>query len=539
MPSSTNTTVYGARSNGGEHGVVYTHREVVELMLDTAGFSSRSNLSKVRVLDPAAGDGVFVFAALERMWQSSNHFGWSFESALSTNIKAFEIDPLVAHKLIDKIAEFLKQYEVRDPQRVAQQIVIIDDFLTSTVGMLETFDLIIGNPPYIRHEQIPELKKSAYRRLYDTFSHRSDIYIGFFEKGLKLLSAEGKLCYICSNRWMKAKYGERLRQLISKDYGLEAIIDIEDDNAFEEKVSAYASVVLITASPTSNYRHMAIEDERNHKLSLTEIETPLTPTTSVWFGHPSWEQDTELRSIEEQGFKIGIGVATGADKIYVGKDLPIEPDVLLPIALSKDIRAGELHWSGNYLFNPYKVGSTDLIELSNYPKATAYLEQHKEVITRRHTAKASPQKWFKTIDRVYPELVSVPKLLIPDMKKNCMFPIDEGNYYPHHNLYYITGGNTEALKIVGALLATEFVRKQIEAASVLMRGGYARWQSQNIRKVHIPVLENISTKHKKLLLRAYETKDETLANTVLTQILRVQEPVVGKAPTGKLAPRLA
>jgi adenine-specific DNA-methyltransferase len=538
MLNSSNTTVYGTRSNGNEHGVVYTNREVVDLMLDSAGLVGQNDLRAIKILDPAAGDGVFVLTALERLQQSSKHFNWQLESALG-NVKAVEIDPVVARELIVTITKFLEVHGVADAERYAQQMVIIDDFLTSTVGMFETFDLIIGNPPYIRHEQIPEQKKTAYRHLFYTFAHRSDIYIGFFEKGLKLLSPNGKLCFICSNRWMKAKYGERLRSLISKDYGLEAIIDIEDDNAFEEKVSAYAAVVLINSSPTNSYRHMAVEDERDHKLNLTEIETPATPTTSVWFGHPSWGQDTQLLPIEEQGFKIGIGVATGADKVYVGKDLPIEHDLVLPIALSRDISGGEFHWSGNYLFNPYKAGSSELVDLNNYPRAKSYLDHNKEAVTNRHTAKANPQKWYKTIDRVYAELVGTPKLLIPDMKKSNMFPIDEGKYYPHHNLYYITGGNVESLKVIGALLSTEFVRKQIEAASVLMRGGYARWQSQNIRRVHIPNIDKIPAKQKKELIHAYDTKDIQLADIVLNKLLKEREVIEENLLTGKLAPRYA
>lgn len=116
------------------------------------------------------------------------------------------------------------------------------------------------------------------------------------------------------------------------------------------------------------------------------------------------------------GFKIGIGVATGADKVFIGRNLiyHIEEELLLPILTSKDVKNNDLHWSGNYLFNPFD-DEGKVIELSKYPKARAYLELHREQLQGRHVSKKNPSNWYRTIDRVYKELLSKPKILLPDI----------------------------------------------------------------------------------------------------------------------------
>lgn len=529
---------YGLRTNGKEHGVVYTNPAVVRVMLNTVGYTADKNLRGVTVLDPAAGDGVFIFEVLERLLESSRREHFSFESALN-NIVAFEIDSYVADKLKERLIEYLTRKGVASSDTYASRIIRTGDFLTSTEQGQE-YDLIVGNPPYIRHEQIPEEKRKTYRELYSTFKYRSDIYIAFFEKSLSLLSTNGMLCFICSNRWTKAKYGEALRSLIADRYGIKAIIDIEDQDAFAEKVDAYASIFVISAQKTSSYDRMSIEPGNNALVAPTMITNVSSPRGDAWFTHASWEEgQDDLALIEEQGFKIGIGVATGADKIYIGHNLPIEEELLVPIALARDISSGALRWSGSKLFNPYHPNGQGFINLEEYPLARAYLQKHYDALSQRHTAKQNPSKWYKTIDRVYPALTSTPKLLIPDMKRDRLFALDMGDYYPHHNLYYIVGPDVESLKIMGALLSTEFVNEQVRAASVAMRGGYARWQSQSLRKIRLPIIEALPSVVKAKLCRAFDTRNSSLAQQTLAEIIgssRAKPPGEESSPLASLFP---
>jgi hypothetical protein len=114
-----------------------------------------------------------------------------------------------------------------------------------------------------------------------------------------------------------------------------------------------------------------------------------------------------------------------------------------------------------------------------------YLESHEGIVRRRNVASRNPNGWYRTIDRIYPELTSTRKLLIPDIKGEPNIVLEHGLYYPHHNLYYITSARwpLEALQIV---LNSTIARIFVEVYSIRMRGGYLRFQAQYLRRIRLP-----------------------------------------------------
>ena len=90
------------------------------------------------------------------------------------------------------------------------------------------------------------------------------------------------------------------------------------------------------------------------------------------------------------------------------------------------------------------------------------------------------------------------------------------DYYPHHNLYYITGNSLEKLKVLAAILLTEFVRNQLLEISVKMNGGYPRWQSQNLRKLRIPIINSFPAHIVKEIILAYKTKNIENINRIIS-----------------------
>lgn len=514
---------YALRTNGFEHGTVYTSPLLVNFMLDSAGYVSSTDLSRTRILEPAAGDGAFLIEILDRLHKSAELFHFDFIASLQ-NIKAYELDSEVASNLRQTVKALCNELDYQVDDALLATMVVSQDFLVPEfLAPEQEYDIIVGNPPYIRHEQIPEKKRLSYRKLYSTFRHRSDIYIAFYEKALAQLSDKGTLCFICSNRWMKTKYGEGLRKLIVKKYSIDAIIDIEDRAAFDQDVDAYASVTLISnrTKPHDYFYYELIEDldSLNHanltdKSSLNIVKKP---SNADWhIGEiRSFELPEDYTSIEQQGYKIGIGVASGADKIFISKSLPIEEELKLPIITAREIKNGDIDWIGQYILNPYDKDGK-LVSLDAYPLAKKYLNENATKLKNRHTAKKSNESsWYKTIDRIYPELTLKPKLLIPDMKKDGLFPIDKGSLYPHHNVYYVTHQSVDALKILGAFLISDFCKEQINLVSVKMRGGFARWQSQNLRKILLPSIESLNKEVKSNLIKAYDAKDIGLINTLI------------------------
>ena len=244
-------------------------------------------------------------------------------------------------------------------------------------------------------------------------------------------------------------------------------------------------------------------------------------------------QTSAFSLIEEQGFKIGIGVATGADSIFISNDIKgqVEDELLIPSINARDLQGDALQWGGRYLLNPYDANGR-LIPLDAYPKAKRYFESHRERLSGRHKASKNPAAWYGTIDKISPSLQSQPKILLPDISGNTYVFVDEGEYYPQHNIYYITGGTKQQLQLLAALLMSDFVRTQLNNVTNKMNGGYARWQSQYLRKLHIPNVSAICNSLASTLLDCYQQKNIAGINYYTQEIIEQENarPVKRKFP---------
>lgn len=505
--------IYGLRRNGEAHGDVFTSMIVVRHMLDMVGYAGSCDLSSIRILEPSCGDGSFLLEILHRLKSSSKLFGFDFAEVARHNVLACEIDH-------DKVVSLRRRLtEAGIGQDVADNVVRECDFLAEE---LPHFDLVVGNPPYVRYEQLSAQTIEKLRRGFPTFHYRSDLYVPFYEKSLKLLDDGGKHCFICSNRWLKNEYGRKLRQMVASGYNLDTVIDMEAVNPFASNVMAYTDIVLIRK------QRMGLTFDFAKLSSLGELDNinairsqRKSPTTDDWTACFVESEDySSFPTISQQGFKIGIGVATGADRIFISTSLNemVEQQLLIPIISSRDLRGNKMEWKGTFLLNPYNSDGT-LVDLERYPRAKAYLELHANKLKSRHIALKKPTRWYGTIDRINPHLMKQPKILLPDMTANKQIFVDEGKYYPSHNLYYITGGDVKSLKILSAMLMSSFVAVQLQQITSCMNGGYVRWQSQYIHKLRLPEVSAINNEQREKLLEAYAKSDTKGVDAVMEDIV--------------------
>ena len=508
--------IYGTRSNGNSHGLVITKPVVVDVMLDRVGYTYVKDLRNIKVIEPAAGDGAFAISIIDRLHKSSKNHNFSFHKALA-NLVFFEIDEDMANLLKERIESKLNAYNQILPEGLIRK----EDFLLSNEIKC---DLVIGNPPYVRHENIPNEQKKLYRETFSTFTHRSDLYIAFYEKSLSSLKECGTLSFICSNRWLKNQYGKNLRELIHLSFSLKEIIDLEGINPFEENVIAYPAITTIrkvsSNAKGTYYKIREISQLVDFDLNEVKQRTLNVSNSSNWFPYvvSGAKHEKFLDSIESQGFKIGIGVATGSDKVFIRKDFDslVEEELLLPILLSKDLRNNKFRWSGNHILNPFDANGT-LIDLDKFPKAKEYLNSNRQLLEKRHVAKKNPKLWYKTIDRIKPNLTIKDKIVLPDISGNKFLHIDRGEFYPHHNLYYITGNNYRSLVLLSTILMSNFVRNQLLDLGTKMNGGYPRWQSQNLKKLKIPLISSIPSKTSNDLINAYHSLDYARINALINE----------------------
>ena len=217
--------------------------------------------------------------------------------------------------------------------------------------------------------------------------------------------------------------------------------------------------------------------------------------------------EAEFPLIEQAGCKVGIGVATGADSVFIGnfEDLDVEEDRKLAMARTKDIKDGTVRWQGFGVINPFDFAG-NLVNLDHYPKLATYLGNHEEVLRRRHVGKSNPAAWYRTIDRIYPDLAARPKLLIPDINGTCQIVYEDGHLYPHHNLYFIVSDEWDLQALRGVLMSG-IARLFVSTYSTKMRGGYLRFQAQYMRRIRLPHWKDIPLALRTALASASESED--------------------------------
>jgi hypothetical protein len=140
-----------------------------------------------------------------------------------------------------------------------------------------------------------------------------------------------------------------------------------------------------------------------------------------------------------------------------------------------------------------------------------YLEARKDQIAGRHCAQKIPANWYRTIDRITPSVASKPKLLIPDIKGEAHIVYEDGKLYPHHNLYYVTS-DTWDLKALQAVLLSRITRLFIATYSTKMRGGFLRFQAQYLRRLRLPLWDQVPQDVRAALIAAAERQDVVRCN---------------------------
>ena len=491
-------------------GAIFTRSEVVDFILDLAGYTEDQPLHKKRILEPSFGGGDFLLPIVGRLlsaWRAEKVIASALDD-LGDAIRAVELHCDTFYSTHSAVVALLKQEGVatRKAMALADRWLSQGDFLLAPLE--GQFDFVVGNPPYVRQELIPAALLTQYRSRYRTMYDRADIYIPFIERSLSVLTKGGSLGFICADRWMKNRYGGPLRSLVAEQFHLKIYVDMVDTPAFHSDVIAYPAITVISREtsgatriahrPTIDRTTLTTLADALRARALPKKDGLVREMARVPNGSEPWllestDQMVLIRRLEQQfpnleevGCKVGIGVATGADKAYIGDfdALDVEPDRKLPLVTTKDIMTGEVQWRGGGIINPFAEGG-GLVDLHDYPRLQRYLDARRDVIMGRYCAQKAPANWYRTIDRINPALALRPKLLIPDIKGEAHIVFEGGELYPHHNLYYVTSDDWD-LRALQAVMLSAVTRLFVATYSTKMRGGFLRFQAQYLRRICIP-----------------------------------------------------
>lgn len=537
--------VHGLSGAGGlERGAVYTRPDIVSGILDLVGYLPSRPLHRQRILEPSFGVGDFLIPIVERLLAAFTASGGRLGNAMELGrcIRAVEVHSDTVERTRARVFDLMIRRGVPPAQAevLLDQWLVQDDFLLATMDA--RFDYVVGNPPYVRQERIQPALLAEYRRRYRTIYDRADLYVPFFERGLSLLAEGGHLGFICANRWLKNRYGGPLREFASRSYRLRYFMNLEGMAAFHSDVIAYPAITVFERGGVGPTRVAVcdglVSDFMGRAVSALQSPVLESEGSVHEFSHgpandEPWllDQPRQLAvlrkleaafpELESAGCKVGIGVATGADKVFIGRyaDLPVEDCRKLPLAMAGDIQSGRVMWQGMGVINPFEEDGS-LADLERYPLFARHLMEHRSRLASRHCARRSGKSWYRTIDRITPSLQRRPKLLIPDIKGKPTVAVDQGGFYPHHNLYHVVS-ETWDLSALATVLRSSFATLFVASYCVRMNGGFLRFQAQYLRKIRLPPWGDLSVGQKTALISASQSEDPNEIDEAVAPIYRV------------------
>ncbi len=315
------------------------------------------------------------------------------------------------------------------------------------------FDIVIGNPPYIRvqmlmHDYI-DLLKSIYTFAYK----RLDISLLFFEKGLSLLKQKGHLCYISSNQFMFTEYGEKARIGISSK-NLKRLLDFADSQVFENALT-YTGIFLIQ-NDTSNITFYS---------KISTIEDLFSPIYNKIdfsnYGNSFWKVGSSnnmdiVRKIENNSHLIGefiethYGIISGKDELFmfdIDEEIPIENELIKPIITPESIEKWKVTHPKYKILYTYLKGrhKTEIHELGilkkNFPLAYKYIKVNEEDLkSRKDSRKLFGEKkdWYGLVRFSDIKIFEKEKIITPTVVRQNKFAYD-------NNSYAFAGGKTTVI----------------------------------------------------------------------------------------------
>lgn len=473
----------------GELCQFFTRADIARLCLQRIDLPR--NLLSIRLLEPAAGQGAFILPLIPRLIRHHLKLRKPPE-ALADNIRAFEIDPVVAASLRQRCASAL--HEAGVDKDTARKIVCAwvknEDFLDAEVS--ERFSHIVGNPPYIRWDAVPSPLRDAYRKRFDTFKQRADLYIPFIEKSLELLAPQGQLGFLCPGTWTRNVYGGSIREALTSRGHIKSISDFSNIDSFETPADAYPHFFVFQNGRTGS-TYIASMNRRGKGARISASTTrQFAPSSSPLVLNMGDDVAATVRrarnkfpTLEQTGCLIRVGSATGSNETFLvdGSTDFVEKSRLLPFVNARSIKNGVVQWSGTKIINVFdRFGKP--VTLAKYPRLRRYLNRHKDALKARAKSKKA-KIWWRSIDALQPEWYQAPKLLVVDISAVPVIGIDRMGCCAGGGVYQIRSKEwplQDLLVFLSAGVLGLFVAGMASGA----KNSFHRFQKEHIAKVPLP-----------------------------------------------------
>ncbi|EHG8707118.1 class I SAM-dependent DNA methyltransferase [Campylobacter coli] len=401
-------------------------------------------------------------------------------------------------------------------------------------GNFKGFDLIIGNPPYIRQEELKELKPHLAKN-YKVYKGTSDIYTYFYELGFNVLKDNGVLSYITSNKYTRAGYGEALREFLLKNVKVLEYTDLNGIKVFDS-ATVDTSILCFEKSKSKDnkFKYLALSNEilktcaydiGLYKDFAEFSQNSLSKESFTFSDENTSALKAKIERIgtplkEWQGLNIYRGILTGYNEAFIittekrneilanckdEAEKERTAKLIRKMLRGRDIKRYSYEWAGLWVIGTFPSLK---INIEQYPALKQYLSQflpHIEQSGEKGCRKKTSNKWFETQDNIaYYEEFEKEKIVWAEMTKEACFVYDNSNFFTNQTCYFFTHCD---YKYLLAILNSRLIVYYMQYISSHLGQGAFRWIRQYIEKLPIP---KINSKNEKLADELINLVDEIL-----------------------------
>jgi len=357
---------------------------------------------------------------------------------------------------------------------------LIEDELTTSVSIDSGFDIVIGNPPYIQIQKFPAKQKDIWlRQKFATYAAMADIYCLFYERGSELLKDDGHLCFITSNKWMRAGYGEQLRNFLASKVNTTAVLDFGMAQNFGA-ATTYTCVTSLTKQPSAHRTLSCYASDTAAAMSepadyFARNAVPLTALNGgPWVVLPK-ERYAIKAHVEAQGvllenweIQINYGIKTGFnDAFYLTKEQrdtfvaedPRCAEFLVPLLRGRYVDRYATNWDGAWMINSHNGIKQKGIPPVNLKADCPLLWQHLATYQRELSKRQDKgDDWSNLRNCAYVEEFTKPKIIYPNMTKYLPFYFDRDHKFFGNQKCFIITSEVESLPSLIAILNSSVFR---------------------------------------------------------------------------------
>ena len=469
---------------------------IIKYMLDIIGYDQNVSIHS-SIVDPACGTGTFIKQILDRFIDGLYKKGITNtikEKLLAQKlIRAYDTKPLnVFVTKIVMISALIKKNLISEMHDVLEMIDKLPVYCQDFLGVEEKADYVVGNPPYIRLQNMSLEYRDFVKNNYASATGRFDIFTCFMEKSDKLLNANGKMCLITSNKYLTANYGVGIREFLSKTGHVRKLVDLYDTKFFGAAV--LPAIIMCENSELKNYDvdyvgiktteqepqyhcldakelFQYIENEMDcskscvlygseemkvFEVSRSKVKIPLDGKT--WNFSTSAENTIKIKMDEKKLcslidiFDVCVGIKTTADTVFVKpmterfiKEQRFEDNVVYPLIQSFNVNKWNISWGESpkdrYILYPHREleGNMVAVPLEEIPQAGAYLKECSEVLKKRsYLVKSKTRMWYECWVPQKLSKFKQTKIVTKDIVSTNSFALDESGRLCQGNTFFLT-----------------------------------------------------------------------------------------------------